>query len=97
MRKTDKKRNNAIRLALTDACEQALEQIPGFKWLTHYVDYQRFPQSLKVVCIFESQSALLAANTAAHDVLMRKLVTEALADIGIAVPNPGTNISLQAE
>ena len=34
---------------LTDACETAKGQIPGFVWLTHSVDFEAFPASLKVV------------------------------------------------
>jgi len=32
--KTQKRIDHNIRLALTDACEQFLENIPGFQWLT---------------------------------------------------------------
>ena len=43
MTKTDKKRDKAIREALTKACEIALQRNDGFQWLTHEVDYKRFP------------------------------------------------------
>ena len=41
--------------SLTDACETAKGQIPGFVWLTHAVNYEAFPVSLKVVWVFDTQ------------------------------------------
>lgn len=58
MRKTDKKIENQLRLALTTVCEVALKEITGFKWLTHIVDYAHFPQSLKIICIFDDNENL---------------------------------------
>ena len=42
---------------LTEACETAKTQIPGFVWLTHVVDYEAFPASLKVVWVFDTQAS----------------------------------------
>jgi len=39
---------------LTEACETAKAEIVGFQWLTHIVDYARFPASLKVVWVFDT-------------------------------------------
>lgn len=53
MRKKDKKIDNELRLVLIDACEQALKDITGFQWLTHFlVNYDDFPNSLMVACVF---------------------------------------------
>lgn len=54
MRKSDKKIDNQLRQVLTDVCEIALKEIDGFKWLTHTVNYATFPQSLMVVCVFDT-------------------------------------------
>ena len=62
MRKTDKKIDNAIRAALTEACDEALEKHAGFLWLTHFVNYQDFPDSLSIVCIFDTNKQLSKAN-----------------------------------
>ena len=56
MRKSDKKIDNQIRVILTDLCESYYEQVSGFKWLTHVVDYNSFPNSLKIVCVFETKN-----------------------------------------
>lgn len=54
MRKSDKKLDNQIRETLTELCDELLDLNVGFEWLTHLVDYDRFPQSLKVICIFQN-------------------------------------------
>ncbi|PZW64390.1 hypothetical protein F471_03911 [Pseudomonas sp. URMO17WK12:I1] len=41
---------------LTDACETAKSEIVGFQWLTHEVDYERFPESLLVTWMFDSEA-----------------------------------------
>ncbi|KZN30442.1 hypothetical protein N480_05675 [Pseudoalteromonas luteoviolacea S2607] len=63
MRKSDKKLEKSIVTALTEACEEALKQYDGFQWLTHIVNYQRFPDSLSVICVFDNKAHLrLAIN-----------------------------------
>jgi len=56
MRKSDKKIDNQIRAILTELCESYFESIEGFKWLTHIVNYSNFPNSFKVICIFEQKN-----------------------------------------
>jgi len=58
MRKTDKKIDNELRLVLIDVYEQALKDITGFQWLTHLVNYDDYPNSLKVVCVFDTNANL---------------------------------------
>lgn len=58
MRKTDKKIDNNIIKALSDACEIAIDEFFGFKWLTHLVDYSAFPKSLKIICVFDTDNNL---------------------------------------
>jgi hypothetical protein len=58
MRKIDRKIDNQLRLVLTDVCEITLKEINGFQWLTHLVNYSNFPNSLKVVCVFDTNENL---------------------------------------
>ena len=58
MRKTDKKIEKSIVSALKEACEDALKVYDGFQWLTHVVNYQKFPESLTIVCVFDGQESL---------------------------------------
>lgn len=53
MKKSDKKIENQLRNSLHEVCENALSKVPGFTWLTHDVDYNRWPQSLIIVCVFQ--------------------------------------------
>lgn len=54
MRKSDKKIENLIREVLTAVCEDTLKSYDGFLWVTHTVKFSSFPQSLKIICIFET-------------------------------------------
>lgn len=53
MRKMDKKRDNQLRQLLTEVCDIALQQIPGYKWISHNVSYDRYPDSLVITCTFD--------------------------------------------
>ncbi|RUO20916.1 hypothetical protein CWE08_07390 [Aliidiomarina iranensis] len=55
MRKSDKKLETEIIRRLTDVCEAMKPQLEGFVWLTHEVNYQRFPQSLVVTLVFNDE------------------------------------------
>lgn len=81
MRKTDKHRERQIIDALNTVCERALERsLPGFTWLTHHVDYQRFPNSLSVFCIVEG-------NAPDSEAWLVEAVCKALRDCNIPLPS----------
>ncbi len=92
MRKSDKKLDNQICKTLTVVCETALEHIYGFQWLTHRVNYQRFPASLKITCVFTDQADLDRIRLQHEDSSLRHLISEALADIGIKLGDPGSRL-----
>ncbi|RUO72187.1 hypothetical protein CWI80_10335 [Pseudidiomarina sediminum] len=84
MRKSDKKIDNEIIRRLTKVCETMKARLSGFVWLTHEVNYQRFPESLLVTLVFDdqiSESILLeefalmlpAVQNALHPILNRDL------------------------
>lgn len=85
MRKSDKKRDNQIRLALTDVCESALKSIQGFEWLTHSVNYDRFPDSLRVTCIFDTNASLEAFKGSAASQQLEQKIQDELKAIGIRI------------
>ena len=62
MRKTDKKREKAIVATLNKACNILLDKDLGFKWLTHFINYDNYPESLSIVCIFDTNRDLTEAN-----------------------------------
>ncbi len=78
MRKSDKKIDNKLRVALTEICEIALERFNGFEWLTHDTNYKNFPASLRIICVFDTNANLdlFLASKARHEfscLLQKKL------------------------
>lgn len=96
MRKTDKKLDNQIRIGLTEVCDNALKEIDGFLWLTHMVNYNEFPKSLKIVCVFESNDdvANLKINGEARLV---ELINNKLTAIKIKLTNPSLHIHYDSD
>jgi hypothetical protein len=97
MRKTDKKIDNQLRLVLIDVCEVALEEINGFQWLTHLVNYSSFPKSLKIVCVFdtnEKASSFLSENSQNK---LTALIQMKLSDIDIKVKSVADHIHYDTE
>lgn len=83
--------------ALTHACETAKAQIPGFEWLTHEVDYQAFPQSLRVVWVFDSEASKAAALAKGQAARMHELTVEALADAEVQLAKPERWVHVDSE
>lgn len=97
MKKTDKKIENAIRGALTEVCDIALNEIVGFRWITHFVNYKNFPGSLSIVCVFDTNSDLSDALGAQQDDYLRALIKENLDAVGISIRDPGKQIICDTE
>ncbi|WP_415887583.1 Fis family transcriptional regulator [Neptuniibacter sp. QD37_6] len=97
MKKSDKKLEKVIRETLTEVCDIALETVPGFCWITHKVDFSRFPDSLKVIAIFEDESILALARNTHEDHFLHSLITEKLAKEGVKLSKPAKQIFLDSE
>ena len=80
MTKTEKRLDKAIRVALTQACEQAKEQVQEFSWLTHTADLKKLPQSLKVSCYCKELPI-----TAEQTHLISSLIIKELSAIDLAI------------
>jgi hypothetical protein len=91
MRKTDKKLDNTIRAELTEICEYALSHTQGFLWLTHTVDYQRFPSSLEVRCVFTPESL----QAAIQDRPLNSLITSKLKNVDITIQSEKIRYTLE--
>ncbi|WP_428636362.1 Fis family transcriptional regulator [Shewanella sp.] len=81
MTKTDKKRDKALREQLTLMCVEAKECFAGFQWLTHQVDYGRFPSSLKVICVFDSKASLAEFKAAGQETQLKIMLADALSGL----------------
>ena len=93
MRKTDKKIENALRAALTEACDIAQERYDGFEWLTHFANYDYFPGSLSVVCIYDSNEHLAKSDLDG----LRTLIKEKLATIDIKIKDIRQHVRFDTE
>jgi len=94
MKKSDKKIDNNICKALTEVCEYALDNIEGYQWITHTVNYNAFPRSLIVTCMFADDNALKQAQ---QGKLLIKKIIEKLNEIGIKIFDVNKQIKFQAE
>lgn len=97
MKKQDKKRDKIVVNALTSVCHIALEQVPHFQWITHFVNYQRFPESLRVVCVFDTEAARAQAQVAHHTEFLVSLITEKLREQSIQLKQPDQHIAFDSE
>ncbi len=98
MRKTDKKIDNQIRVVLTEVCDKALEEVLGFQWLTHLVNYENFPKSLKVICIFDTNKNLndFLANKKSKNLLI-KAIEQHLQKVSVKMKNMTDHLSFDTE
>ena len=97
MKKTVRKLDNNVIKALTVACEMAKDKVPGFKWLTHTASYDRFPGSLAVCCIFDTQASLHQAQSDELDACLRRLIWGQLLKVGIKLKDVRQHVRLDSE
>ena len=81
--KTQKKIDNNVRLALTDACELFLDSISGFQWLTHQADYSNFPASLLITCMFDIDESQQQACQNGDLTKMQNFIQVRLLNVGV--------------
>lgn len=82
---------------LTLACETAKSEIVGFQWLTHDVDYERFPQSLRVIWMFDSEASRARALASPDKARMLALTQAAFDEVGISVSSIAEHVAFSVE
>jgi len=97
MRKSDKKIDNQLRQVLTGVCEIALKDIKGFQWLTHIVNFSNFPQSLKVVCVFDTNENLDSYVQSDNNQKLVSLIETEFISMGIKFKNISNHVSNDTE
>jgi len=97
MKKTDKKIDKQICQALTKACEMAKDEVPGFQWLTHLVNYNQFPESLSVICVFDTKAELEQARQHKKNQLIVGFIKSELEQINIRFKEINRHISFDTE
>ncbi|GHE77196.1 Fis family transcriptional regulator [Thalassotalea profundi] len=96
MRKTDKKIDNNLRVILTEVCDSARESIEGFQWLTHRVNYSNFPESLHIICVFDSEENLKHYKKI-KDKMLPPLIQAKLNTMGVKFKKITAHISYDCE
>ncbi len=97
MKKTDKKREKSIVQGLTRVCEIAKNEVSGFEWLTHRIDYDDFPNSLMVHCIFTSDESIKQVIDSGQDEAIFKLIYDELVLIDINVKDISNRVTFDAK
>lgn len=82
---------------LTLACETAKSEIVGFQWLTHEVDYECFPQSLRVTWMFDSEAHKAHALAGSDKARMLALTLAAFDEVGISVSSIAEHVAFAVE
>ena len=83
--------------ALTKTCETAKAEIVGFSWLTHDVGYARFPSSLMVVWVFDTDANRDVVLANGQDKRMLELTTLALSEANVHVSQVSANVHFDTE
>jgi hypothetical protein len=97
MRKSDKKIENNLRIALTDVCESALKEFTGFEWLTHLVKYSDFPKSLKILCVFDTNNNLTSFLNSNNRHVLEELIVKKLSCIEVRIKNISNHLAYDTE
>jgi hypothetical protein len=97
MRKSDKKIENQLIITLTDLCDTALKNLTGFEWLTHLVNYNNFPASLKIICVFDTNDNLsnFTNSQSCHELGI--LIQKKLFEIDVNLTNISKQIAYDTE
>ncbi|MCJ8349431.1 Fis family transcriptional regulator [Moritella sp.] len=97
MTKTEKKIDNNLCKVLTVVCEEAKDEIQGFQWLTHTVNYANFPTSLKITCVFDSNADIAKLMASKQDQRLQGLVTQALNAVDVKLKNISKQVQFDSE
>lgn len=97
MKKSDKKIENSIRHALTEVCDIALEEVAGFQWVTHWLDYGNVSKSLRIVCVFDTEYQLDQALADEKHEYIRSIVVLKLGAAGVRVDDINKQLTFDTE
>ena len=97
MKKAIKKLDKKVIEALTQVCEEAKTKFEGFTWLTHQANYQDFPASLMVTCVFDEDKDVERVLATTEFPTLVELVNVNLNQQGIKLQKPEKHIRLDSE
>ncbi len=97
MRKSDKKLENKLREVLTEVCETALKRFDGFEWLTHETNYKNFPNSLRITCVFDTNTNLDLFRASSASTELSRLIQKKLFEIDVNLTSMAKHLSYDTE
>ncbi len=97
MKKEFKDIDKNIIKALTAVCEAAKSEGNGFQWLTHLVNYNRFPSSLKIVCVFSTKLDLIDAKQLMMDRYIIDLIKSEFEKINVRIKNIERHVTFDSQ
>lgn len=97
MNKTEKRLDKKIVRALTDICENAKYDIQGFKWLTHTADYNDYPNSLRIYCVFDTQAQVQKAKESGQTIRLADAINQALRAMGVLPKDTSPKVLFDTE
>jgi hypothetical protein len=93
MRKTTVKLNNNVKRALAMVRPYA-EQLKGFAGFDHSAEWDHFPGTLRVRCLFADEQSLRAAQEENQQVILTKKIQMSLLKVGIVLKDSRKNVEL---
>lgn len=97
MTKTEKKIDNNLCKVLTTVCEDVKDDLQGFQWLTHTVNYANFPASLKIICVFATNADITQLTTSKQDQRLQGLLSQALNTVDVKLKNISKQVKFDSE
>ena len=97
MNRSERKSEQRIVSALKCVCDELTLSTPGFCWLTHFVDYTNVSQSLRVVCVFDTESALASARQKEATASISSLVEAHLKKEGLLLSSVDLSVLFDTE
>jgi len=82
---------------LTDACETAKAEIVGFSWLTHRLDPDDFPGSLRITWVFEREADKTVALAGTAKARMLTLTAQALDEASVTLDHVAWHVRFDSE
>ncbi|MBC3475172.1 MULTISPECIES: hypothetical protein [Pseudomonas] len=82
---------------LTEACETAKAEIVGFAWLTHRLDPDAFPGSLRITWVFDREADKDAALGSPQKARMLALTAQALDEASIRLDHVAWHVRFDSE
>jgi len=97
MNKQDKQLEKQLIKQLTNCCEDFKTQVEGFNWLTHLINFSNVNQSIKIICVFETNDNIDTATQTKQITMMRNDINKVLLALNIKIKKIEKHIVMDSE